>query len=57
MYSLPVASMAVLAWLQHILLDTPFYETYFRVTEIPAPLLLMEEVEYYIIPTGQYITV
>ncbi|KAI9596810.1 TH1 protein-domain-containing protein [Syncephalis fuscata] len=41
---LPIASMAILVWLQHILLDTPFYETYFRVTEIPAPLLLMEEI-------------
>ncbi|RKP05516.1 TH1 protein-domain-containing protein [Thamnocephalis sphaerospora] len=41
---LPIASMAVLTWLRHVLLDTPFYETYFRVTEIPAPLLLMEEI-------------
>ncbi|KAI8050498.1 TH1 protein [Syncephalis plumigaleata] len=41
---LPIASMAILVWLEHILLETPFYETYFRVTEIPAPLLLMEEI-------------
>jgi negative elongation factor C/D len=44
---LPIASMAILTWLKYVLLETPYYETYFRVTEIPAPFILLEEVSLY----------
>lgn len=41
----PVASMALLYWIQFVIRETSYIETYFRSHEVPVPLLLIEEVE------------
>ncbi|RUP47539.1 TH1 protein [Jimgerdemannia flammicorona] len=40
----PVASLALLIWLQYILMETSFYETYFRTNEALVPHMLLDEV-------------
>lgn len=40
----PVASMALLYWIQFVITETSYIETYFRSHEVPVPLLLIEEV-------------
>ncbi|KAG0325681.1 Negative elongation factor C/D, partial [Podila humilis] len=42
----PVASMALLYWIQFVIRETSYIETYFRSHEVPVPLLLIEEMAY-----------
>ncbi|KAF9115158.1 Negative elongation factor C/D [Mortierella sp. AM989] len=42
----PVASMALLYWIQFVIKETSYIETYFRSHEVPVPLLLIEEMAY-----------
>ncbi|KAG0362128.1 Negative elongation factor C/D [Podila minutissima] len=42
----PVASMALLYWIQFVIRETSYIETYFRSHEVPVPLLLIEEMTY-----------
>ncbi|KAG0368208.1 TH1 protein [Gamsiella multidivaricata] len=42
----PVASMALLYWIQFVITETSYIETYFRTHEVPLPLLLIEEMSY-----------
>ncbi|KAF9090177.1 Negative elongation factor C/D [Mortierella sp. AD031] len=42
----PVASMALLYWIQFVITETSYIETYFRSHEVPVPLLLMEEMAF-----------
>ncbi|KAG9069453.1 Negative elongation factor C/D [Linnemannia hyalina] len=42
----PVASMALLYWIQFVITETSYIETYFRSHEVPVPLLLIEEMAY-----------
>ncbi|KAF9426496.1 Negative elongation factor C/D [Podila epigama] len=42
----PVASMALLYWIQFVIRETSYIETYFRSHEVPLPLLLIEEMAY-----------
>ncbi|KAG0043678.1 Negative elongation factor C/D [Gryganskiella cystojenkinii] len=42
----PVASMALLYWIQFVITETSYIETYFRTHEVPLPLLLIEEMAY-----------
>ncbi|KAF9581862.1 Negative elongation factor C/D, partial [Lunasporangiospora selenospora] len=39
----PVASMALMYWIQFVIRETSYIETYFRSHEVPLPLLLIEE--------------
>jgi hypothetical protein len=36
--------MALLYWIQFVIKETSYIETYFRSHEVPVPLLLIEEV-------------
>lgn len=36
--------MALLYWIQFVIQETSYIETYFRSHEVPVPLLLIEEV-------------
>lgn len=36
--------MALLYWIQFVITETSYIETYFRTHEVPVPLLLIEEV-------------
>ncbi|OZJ05119.1 hypothetical protein BZG36_01368 [Bifiguratus adelaidae] len=40
----PMVALAVVHWLDSLLADTTYYETYFRTTDIPLPHLLLEEI-------------
>lgn len=42
-----MAAMAVLTWLRFLLVNTVFYETFFRTTEVSIPHLLLNEVLFY----------
>ncbi|KAF9951974.1 Negative elongation factor C/D [Mortierella alpina] len=42
----PVVSMALLYWIQFVIKETSYIETYFRSHEVPVPLLLIEEMAY-----------
>ncbi|KAI8352358.1 TH1 protein [Mortierella sp. GBAus27b] len=42
----PVASMALLYWIEFVIKETSYIETYFRSHEVPVPLLLIEEMAY-----------
>ncbi|GES78876.1 negative elongation factor D [Rhizophagus clarus] len=42
----PIASMALIFWIKHLLRDTSFYEKHFKHHEIPIPHLLLEEIAY-----------
>ncbi|CAG8733673.1 7271_t:CDS:2, partial [Funneliformis mosseae] len=42
----PVASMALIFWIKHILRDTSFYEKHFKHHEVPIPHLLLEEIAF-----------
>ncbi|ORZ03607.1 TH1 protein [Syncephalastrum racemosum] len=42
--STPVASLAILHWLEHLITETEYFETYFRSTEVPLPMLLLDEI-------------
>ncbi|KAF9915769.1 Negative elongation factor C/D [Lobosporangium transversale] len=42
----PVASMALLYWIQFVIKETSYIETYFRSHEVPVPLLLLEEMAF-----------
>lgn len=44
-YSTPIASMALIFWIKHLLRDTSFYEKHFKHHEVPIPHLLLEEVK------------
>lgn len=44
--SLPVASMAVLLWIEYLSTKTPYYETYYRSADIPLPHHLLDEIAY-----------
>ncbi|RUP47540.1 hypothetical protein BC936DRAFT_145632 [Jimgerdemannia flammicorona] len=46
MIETPVASLALLIWLQYILMETSFYETYFRTNEALVPHMLLDEIAY-----------
>ncbi|KAJ1968861.1 hypothetical protein H4R35_006305, partial [Dimargaris xerosporica] len=45
---IPILSAAVIIWLRYVLRDDNYhyYETYFRVTEVPLPHLLLEEIAH-----------
>ncbi|CAB4386930.1 unnamed protein product [Rhizophagus irregularis] len=42
----PIASMALIFWIKHLLRDTSFYEKHFKHHEVPIPHLLLEEIAY-----------
>ncbi|KAI9310993.1 TH1 protein [Dichotomocladium elegans] len=44
--SLPVASMAILLWIEYLSVETPYYETYYRSADVPLPHLLLDEIAY-----------
>ncbi|CAI2177853.1 6033_t:CDS:10 [Funneliformis geosporum] len=42
----PIASMALIFWIKHLLRDTSFYEKHFKHHEVPIPHLLLEEIAF-----------
>ncbi|KAG0170525.1 Negative elongation factor C/D [Apophysomyces sp. BC1021] len=40
----PVASLAILYWIEYLSLHTPYYETYYRTSVTPLPHLLLDEI-------------
>ncbi|KAI8097011.1 TH1 protein [Halteromyces radiatus] len=42
--SLPIGSMAVLLWIEYTSIHTPYFETYFRSSEVPVLHLLLDEI-------------
>jgi len=42
----PIASMALIFWIKHLLRDTSFYENHFKHHEVPIPHLLLEEIAF-----------
>ncbi|KAI8137886.1 TH1 protein [Fennellomyces sp. T-0311] len=42
--SIPAASLGILLWIEYISTRTPYYETYYRSSEIPLPHLLLDEI-------------
>ncbi|KAI8371711.1 TH1 protein [Radiomyces spectabilis] len=43
---LPIASMVILLWIEHIAIHTQYFETYFRTSETPIPHLLLDEIAH-----------
>ncbi|KAL1925512.1 uncharacterized protein VTP21DRAFT_395 [Calcarisporiella thermophila] len=43
---LPMASMGIIVWINYILEQTDYYETYFRRDVVPVQHLLLEEIAY-----------
>ncbi|KAF7725707.1 Negative elongation factor C/D [Apophysomyces ossiformis] len=41
---IPIASLAILHWIEHLSLRTPYYETYYRTSVTPLPHLLLDEI-------------
>ncbi|CAO3592987.1 unnamed protein product [Absidia cylindrospora] len=44
--NIPIGSMALLLWIEHTSIHTPYFETYFRSSEVPVLHLLLDEIAY-----------
>ncbi|CAO3612675.1 unnamed protein product [Cunninghamella echinulata] len=42
--SLPIGSLAILIWIEYTSINTPYFETYFRSSEVPLLHLLLDEI-------------